>query len=176
MSEVRRTTPDETYFITLTLMGWIDLFTRESYKKILVESLDYCQKKEGLEIFAYVIMSNHIHLICRRRDKNLSELLGRFKGFTAKALLKQIEVDPSESRKEWMQVLFHKFAIERTGYSRFHLWNYSNHPTLLYSNVVIDQKVEYIHNNPVRAGIVKEAHHYLYSSACENSPLTVLEF
>ena len=176
MSEFRKTGPDETYFITLTVMGWKDLFTRESYKKILVENLDYCQKNEGLEIFAYVIMSNHLHLVCRRRDKNLSELLGRFKGYTSKALLNQIIVDPNESRKEWMLDLFHKFALNRIGYSRYRLWNYSNYPILLYSNKVIDQKVEYIHNNPVRAGIVREAQDYIYSSACESSPLVVCEF
>lgn len=175
MSELRKTSPDDIYFITLTIIAWVDLFNRESYKRILVENLDYCQKNEGLEIFAYVIMSNHLHLVCRRRDKDLTEMIGRFKGFTSKTMLNQIINDPKESRKEWLLNLFHQNALKRSGFSCYRLWNYTNHPTLLYSNKVIDQKIDYIHNNPVRAGIVDEAQHYIFSSACENSPLKVYD-
>ena len=63
MSEYRKTTPDELFFVTLTVMGWIDLFTRAIYKDIIVRNLQYCQKKEKLEIFCYVIMTNHLHMI-----------------------------------------------------------------------------------------------------------------
>jgi putative transposase len=102
MSEFRQTTPDDTYFITLTITGWIDLFSKKSYKDIVVESLKYCQKSEQLEIFCYVIMPSHLHMICRRLDNDLNELLGRFKSYTSKMLLREIESSGNESRKEWL--------------------------------------------------------------------------
>src|SRR5690606_6471625 len=112
MSEYRKTTPNELYYITLTVVDWIDLFSRRTYKDILVENLDYCQQKEGLEIFSYVIMTNHIHMICRRLDKDLNELLGRFKSYTSKVMLKEIEDNPNESRKEWLLNQFRYAAIK----------------------------------------------------------------
>lgn len=71
MSENKKTTPDDLYFVTLTVVDWINLFDRQVYKNIIVDNLNYCVEKEGLDIYAYVIMSNHLHMICRRRDKDL---------------------------------------------------------------------------------------------------------
>ncbi|MEN8122608.1 MAG: hypothetical protein ABFS35_19860 [Bacteroidota bacterium] len=48
------------YFLTFQIVGWVDIFTRKTYRDIAIESLIYCQKNKGLEVFAYVIMSNHI--------------------------------------------------------------------------------------------------------------------
>ncbi len=175
MSEYRKTTVGELYFVTLTVAGWVDVFTRKDYKDILVENLKYCQEKEGLEIFAYVIMTNHMHLIARRQEGDLTELLGRFKSYTAKKIITAIEANPEESRKEWLLYLFNHFAKTNTQYSKYHFWNYTNYPVLLCTNAVIDQKVEYIHQNPVRAGIVTEPEYYTYSSACADSPLVVSE-
>ena len=92
MRETRKTTPDDLYFVTLRVVGWVDLFSRETYKNIWVENLQHCQEKENLELYAYVIMSNHLHLVCRRRELDLKELLGRFKGFTSKSFIKEIEL------------------------------------------------------------------------------------
>ena len=78
MSEYRKTYAGDLYFVTLSVVGWIDVFSRRDYKDILVENLGYCQQREGLEIYAYVIMTNHLHLIARRQDEALTELLGRF--------------------------------------------------------------------------------------------------
>jgi len=176
MSEFRITTPDELYFVTLTTVGWVDVFTRNDYKNILVENLAYCQLNENLEIYSYVIMSNHIHMICRRQDKDLNELLGRFKSYSAKQIIKAIENNPQESRKEWLLYLFNYFAKANNQYSKNHFWQYTNHPVLLYSNDVIKQKMDYIHSNPVRAGLVNEPENYIYSSANIFSPLKVIQF
>jgi REP element-mobilizing transposase RayT len=176
MSEFRITTPDELYFVTLTTVGWVDVFTRIDYKNILVENLAYCQLNENLEIYSYVIMSNHIHIICRRLDKDLNELLGRFKSYSAKQIIKAIENNPQESRKEWLLYLFNYFAKANKQYSKNHFWQYTTHPVLLYSNDVIKQKIDYIHNNPVRAGLVNEPENYIYSSANIYSPLKVIQF
>jgi putative transposase len=82
---------EATYFLTLTVVYWIDLFTRIRYKEIVTDSLAYCSKNKGLEIFARVVMSNHIHLICRSTgETNLSEIIRDFKKFTSKALIQAI--------------------------------------------------------------------------------------
>lgn len=175
MSELRKTTPDDLYFVTLSIVGWIDLFAREIYKDIVISNLKYCQEKERLGIFAYVIMSNHLHLVCQRRDEDLKELLGRFKGYTSKLFLKEIGTNVQESRKEWLLELFRQYTKGNMQNSTFHIWDYTDHPIALYSNKVIEQKIHYIHQNPVRAGLVTEAQYYKYSSACFDSLLKVLE-
>jgi putative transposase len=175
MSELRKASAFNMYFVTLTVCGWTDLFTRNIYRDIIVRNLQHCREKEGLQIFCYVLMSNHLHMICNRTDDDLTELLGRFKSFTSKELLQAIEDNPQESRKEWLLHQFEFFAKANKQYSKHHLWQYTSHPVLLYSPEVKRQKRDYIHLNPVRAGIVTEPGAYLYSSACEDSPLKVLQ-
>jgi len=175
MSQFRKTSPDDLYFVTLTVVGWIDVFTRTDYKNILVDNFSYCQKKEQLELFAYVIMPNHIHLIARRQDKDLNELLGRFKSYTAKKIIQAIETNPQESRKEWLLNLLQHFAAQNKQYRNFQFWQYRHHPTLLDSPEMVQQKIEYIHLNPVRAVIVTEPESYVFSSACPDSPLAIME-
>jgi putative transposase len=175
MSEFRKTSANDLYFVTLTIVGWVNLFDREIYKQIIVDNLSYCQEKEHLEIFSYVIMSNQIHLICRRIDNYLNELLGRFKSYTSKQFIKEIKDNPRESRKEWLLKNFEDNAKRNKQYSNFHIWQYTSHPVYLYSIDFIKQKINYIHQNPVRAGYVNEAEHYKYSSANIESPLKSLE-
>lgn len=71
------------YFLTLTTVGWIDIFTRAIYRDILVESLNYCIKEKGLVVYGYVIMSNHIHLIAQSESEtqSLSDIIRDFKSF-----------------------------------------------------------------------------------------------
>lgn len=175
MSEFRKTSSDDLYFVTLTVVDWINLFDREEYKIILVDNLNYCVEHEGLEIFAYVIMSNHFHMVRRRNNHDLKELLGRFKSYTSKVLLNAITENNQESRQDWLLSMFHKAAIKNKQYSNYHLWQYTDHPVYLYSGDVIDQKIEYIHHNPVKAGYVLEPQHYKYSSACIDSPIKLAE-
>ncbi len=175
MSQFRKTTPNDTYFITLTLVGWINLFDREVYKEIIVKNLQYCQDNEKLEIFAYVIMSNHIHMVCRRIDRDLNELVGRFKSFTAKEFINEININPKESRSYWLLNLFKHFATLGNQFKEYRLWKSNNQPTLISNQAMLDQKINYIHENPVRAGIVTEPQFYKYSSACFESPLKTLE-
>ena len=175
MSEYRKTYPGGLFFVTLSVVGWIDVFERECYKEILADNLIHCQKNEGLELFAYVIMSSHLHMIASRGDDDLGELLGRFKSYTAKKILKLIEENPEESRKDWLLHLFRYFAKHKKQYDNYHFWQYTNHPVELFTAEVIDQKVDYIHQNPVSAGIVTEPQFYKWSSACPDSPVRVLE-
>ena len=149
------------YFISFAVQNWIDLFTRNEYRDILVENLYYCQRNKGLEIFAYCIMTNHVHLVIRANGKqSLPDILRDFKSYSAKGLIKAIKDHPKESRREWFLDKF--WNITENGYR---VWRGDNKPIELCSNFVIDQKIEYIHNNPVKAGIVIRAEAFVYSSA-----------
>ena len=107
------------------------------------------------------IMTNHIHLIVRAEDGHLLQnILRDFKKFTCKTIIKAIYENPYESRKEWL--LKHFTTTE--GY-RF--WQTGNRPIELWSNKVINQKLEYLHRNPVEKGLVFRAEDYVYSSASD---------
>lgn len=153
--------PDGVYFVSFAVHNWVDVFTRNEYKNILVENLAYCQKHKGLEIFAWCIMTNHVHLIVRAQEGFLlPDIFRDFKKFTSKAIVKAIVENQGESRKEWLLTQFKT----PEGY-RF--WNPENHPIEIWSNAVIDQKLDYIHQNPVEAGLVFRPEHYMYSSAAD---------
>ena len=155
-----------THYLTLTIVGWADVFTRKTYKDIIIESMAYCQKEKGLIIYAYVIMSNHLHLIAaaKAESKGLSAILGDFKRHTAKQILKNTKTQP-ESRREWLLNIFAYHAKYNSNNSNYQVWLQHNRPIELISPKWIKQKLNYIHQNPVRAGLVAESHHYLYSSA-----------
>jgi putative transposase len=154
------------HYLTLTIVGWIDVFSREIYKKEIIKSLQYCQQNKGLIIYAYVIMSNHLHMIIKAEEPNkLSDVLRDFKKFTSNTIIAFIENNKLESRKEWMLKLFKYYAKFNKNNSIYQLWIQDNKPIELTSPQWIKQKLDYIHLNPVRAGIVLQSEDYIYSSA-----------
>ena len=96
------------HFVTFTVHQWVDVFTRNEYKDILLESLRFCQERKGLEIYAWVIMTNHIHLIISSREGNLSDIIRDFKKYTSTQVIKAIEQNLRESRKKWLLWLLKK--------------------------------------------------------------------
>lgn len=153
------------YFVTFSVVNWIDAFTRREYKDILLDSLRYCMLNKGLEIYAWVIMSNHVHLIIGTKDKPMEDILRDIKRHTSKKIVEAINENSQESRKEWMMKLFEKAGRENPNNEYFQFWQQGNHPIELWSSKVIDQKLDCLHNNPVVAGWVDEPEHYLHSSA-----------
>jgi len=166
---------NELFFVTLTIVDWIDIFTRQVYFDFIIKNLDYCQKKKGLEVYEYVIMTNHIHMICLGNNVPLSDILRDFKTFTSKELIKLLQDSPDESRKRWMLTAFEKAGKNNVLNKKYQVWQNFNFPTLLDSPFLIDQKTNYIHMNPVVAGFVSEPYEYYYSSANPNSPLNIFE-
>ncbi len=155
---------DAAHFLTMTVVEWLDVFSREENKILLCESLNYCTEKKGLEIYAYVIMSNHIHLLARARERNLSDIVRDFKKFTSGKLISKIRRG-RESRKEWMlEILTKKTKVENQK-STMQLWQYENHPIEIYSPKWTKEKIQYIHFNPVEEGVVQKPENYKYSSA-----------
>jgi REP element-mobilizing transposase RayT len=153
-----------THFLTHSIVDWVDVFSRKNYRDIVIESLDYCVKNKGLKLYAYVIMTNHIHLIARSETGKLSDTIRDYKKFTANAILDAIKAEP-ESRREWMLHRFSWNAAHTTRNRSFQVWTHDNHPETVYSQDFFNQKLNYIHQNPVRAGWVELPEEYLYSSA-----------
>ena len=174
MSELRKANTGYPYFITLTVVGWIDVFTRQCYCDKIIESLTYCTANKGLELYAYVIMPSHIHLIARSATETLNQILRDFKSFTAKEIIAMVENQQGESRKDWLLHMFKYHANFHKQNSIYMFWQKTNHPIELNYPEIIDQKMEYIHNNPVEAGYVIDPSSWYYSSACVQSPLKVL--
>ncbi len=156
------------YFLTFTVIGWIDVFTRKEYKIEVVNSLNYCIQNKGLRVFAWCIMSNHIHLIASAKDGyKLSEIIRDFKKFTAKQIIKMIETEP-ESRKEWMLNQFKYAGRNLKRIKKYKFWKDDNHAIQLESHMM-QGRLDYIHRNPVQAMMVEEPEHYLFSSARDYS-------
>jgi len=152
-------------YLTLTVVGWIDIFSRKKYRNLVIESLKYCINHKGLHVHGYVIMTNHIHLVVSASGKQtLSEVIGNFKSFIATSILKYLPKS-NESRREWLMYMFGFFAKKNHRPSAHQFWQTDNHPIDLYTKRVTQQKLNYIHNNPVRTNWVVMAQHYVYSSA-----------
>ncbi|WP_109833243.1 REP-associated tyrosine transposase [Reichenbachiella versicolor] len=153
------------YFVTFTIVGWVDLFIRNDYRECIIDSLQYCTLHKGLNVHAYVIMTSHVHLIVSTEEgHDLIATIRDFKKFTSKALVKLIREIP-ESRREWM---LKKFSYEAARKQRGHeyiLWKEGYHAKQIETNDFLDQKLEYLHQNPVVGGFVSNPEEYLYSSA-----------
>lgn len=122
------------HFVTFTTVGWIDIFTRKIYKDILIENLKYCQENKGLIIHAYVIMSNHLHLIIRTEiRRGLSSVIRDFKAYSARRMIDEIEGSKTESRREWMMRMFKYYAKYNSNNQNYQLWKQNNHPIELIS-------------------------------------------
>ncbi|MBT9393431.1 transposase [Hymenobacter sp. NST-14] len=174
MSELRKTYPGGLFFLTLTVVGWVDVFIRPQYTQIIIDSLRYCQQHKGLELYAYVVMSSHIHLIAARTEGNLSDVLRDLKAHTTRQLLKAIAENEHESRREWMMRLFAHYARPQRQNEQYMFWQKTTFPIALWTPAVIQQKADYIHNNPVAAGLVTAPEHYPLSSASYFSPLQMM--
>lgn len=161
----KATTTEEAYFLTITTVGWIDVFTRLNQKYVILNALNYCQQHKGLELYAYCIMSSHVHLFCKAIDgKLLSEIIRDFKKFTAKKIIQTIIEEP-ESRREWMLKYFRKACDHLKRDQEYKVWQDGYHAEHIFSNSFIKQKIEYIHNNPVKEKIVALPEDYYFSSA-----------
>ena len=153
------------YFISFATVYWIDVFTRDVYFSIITSSLDYCRKNKGMEIYGYCIMPSHIHLIFRSAEADPSGLIRDFKGFTSRKMLKTIEQNAQESRREWLMWMFEKAGKKNSNVKNQQFWQQNNKPIELWSLKVFEQKLNYIHNNPVISGFVTDPVDWKYSSA-----------
>lgn len=155
------------HFVTFTTVGWVDVFTRELYKEIFIDSLRFCQQLKELVLHAWVIMPNHVHLIISSNTTRLEFIVRDIKKFTSKKIITAISENRSESRKEWMLNLFGYAGRSNANNKDFQFWKQEYHPVELNTNEKTRQRVDYLHENPVKAGLVWDPWHYKYSSAID---------
>lgn len=156
---------EQLYFVSFSVVYWIDVFIRSEYKDELLDSLRYCQKEKGLEVYAWCIMTSHVHLIIGTNDRKIEDILRDFKSYTSTRLRKMIAEHPQESRKEWMLWLMERAGKKNGNNKGFQFWQQDNHPIELWDNYMKEQKLDYLHQNPVESGFVSSAEDYLYCSA-----------
>lgn len=153
------------HFVSFAVVEWVDVFTRKIYCDIIIDSIRLCQKEKGLIVYSWCLMSNHIHLVIAAKENNTSDILRDFKKYTSKQIIEAIQHNQQESRREWMLNIFEKAGSANSRNKTYQFWRQDNQPKELFSEGFIKQKLDYIHNNPVEAGMVENAEDYLYSSA-----------
>ena len=164
-TKYKATTIGDVYFVTITTVGWIDVFTRLRQKYVLINALKHCQKERDLEIYGYCIMSNHLHMICKASKREpLASVIRDFKKFTSKKIVQTIIAFP-ESRREWMLNYFKQACMHLKRNQHFKVWQNGYHAEHIYSSKFIKQKLNYIHQNPVVNRIVSCPEDYIFSSA-----------
>ena len=145
------------YFVTFTVINWIDIFIRDEYRNVFLESVQYCQKNKGLEVYAWCIMTSHIHMILGTKGENrLEDIIRDLKSFTSRRIRKLLENKEKvgESRRGWIFSMMNQAGIKNGNNKDFQFWQQHSHPIELSTNSLLDQKLDYIHNNPVKAGFV----------------------
>ena len=158
----------EVYFVTDTVVDWVDIFTRPLYKHIIIDSLSYCQKEKGLLIYAWVLMTNHLHMIVGRKGENkVSDIMRDFKKFTSKEIIRILLVEPTESRRDWILNRFEYAGKNDKKIKNYRFWQEGNDAQGIFLNDYFNQKLNYIHENPVKAEIVNRPEDYRYSSAID---------
>ena len=149
---------DRAYFLTFTIIEWIDVFTSRKYFDSLINALKFYQKELNIRIFGYVIMSNHIHLLAQCKD--MIRFIKGFKSYTTKEIKKLLQND----NRKYLFKLLKDSKINRNR-QKFQIWESKNWPELVESEGFFNQKINYIHENPVIKGYVDKEEDWLYSSA-----------
>jgi REP element-mobilizing transposase RayT len=144
------------------------VFSRKIYSDIFLESLKFCQEQKGLKVHAWCIMTNHIHLILSTNGiKRLSDVIRDLKKFSSNAIIDAIKNNPKESRKRWMLWIFKKAGEFNGRNTNYQFWQQNNHPVECSTKEILSSRMKYLHENPVRAGIVRFEQDYLYSSGID---------
>jgi len=150
--------PELPHFVTLTVLHWIPVFTRPDTVNILLDSLRFLSR-EGLKVYAWVVLENHCHLVLQ--SQALDRDIARVKSFSARKIIQYL------SERHICQILdqlaFYKKAHK--GDRAYQFWQEGVHPELIQNDAMMRQKIDYIHQNPVKRGYVDEAEHWRYSSA-----------
>ena len=169
--------PEYTYFFTLRVAAWTDVFIRQEYREIITESLQFSIQNKGLRIYAFCLMTNHLHMIASGENRqNIAKLVREFKSFTGKQLLNTIETNPSESRRAWLTERFRFFARTLAQDTSRQFWDRNSYPVAVESDWFFEQKRHYIEENPVRAGFVLRAKDWAHSSANPDCPISIVRY
>ncbi|MGH7983482.1 MAG: REP-associated tyrosine transposase [Candidatus Udaeobacter sp.] len=158
-SRYRVNATEQAHFVTSTVVRWLPIFTTARRCDVVVEALDYCRTHKGLDIYAWVILDNHFHAIVSAPD--LPRVIADLKRHTARRLLELLQ----EEKADWLlhQLRYHRAAHKSE--SEYQLWQEGYHPQSISTDTIMLQKLEYLHNNPVKRGLVASPEDWRYSSA-----------
>jgi putative transposase len=157
------------YFLTLSVVDWVDVFIRPAYKNIIVDTLNFFAEKKELIIYSWCLMSNHLHILAKLPETyQLPVLLREFKRISSKEIFAALddELEP-ECRRGWMMQRFQSPVGVTRHIGKYHFWQDGNHPVLIKDEepASILHQINFIHENPVRCLIVDKPESYIYSSA-----------
>jgi REP element-mobilizing transposase RayT len=150
---------DRPYFMTCTIVGWLPVFTRPEAVNLIYDSWRFLKEDSQFNLFAYVILENHLHLVASSPD--LPSDMQRFKSYTARTVIDLL--DQRGAQVLLRQLKAHKLRHKKS--SEYQVWQEGSHPQQIQGPEMMLQKIEYIHNNPVERGYVDEPLHWRYSSA-----------
>jgi REP element-mobilizing transposase RayT len=157
------------YFVTFAVVEWVDVFTRDDYRNIFVESVKHCIANKGLIVHGWVLMTNHVHMLISLQQNgvgsSLSDVMRDMKKFTAMQIIKSIKENRQESRREWMMAIFESAGRRNSNNTMYQFWQQDNHPIAVKDYAHYSKMLEYIHENAVVAGFVNTATAYPWSSA-----------
>ena len=147
------------YFITTTVLDFEKVFSfGNKYYEIVISNLKQQLNQYQTSLYAYVLMPNHFHLIVHTPvGKSLSDFMRDLKKYSSIQIKEELEND---GKQEFINILMMK-----SGFGGYKLWMDRFDDVILYTDKVIQTKVDYIHNNPVKAGLVKMVTDWKYSSA-----------
>src|SRR5690606_21755808 len=144
-------------FFTATILNWNKLLKPESHKMIIIESLVYLVRSERVIVYGYVIMDNHLHIIWKLTlFYSLKHTQLSFMKFTAQRIKRDLETHHRDVLK-----MFLVASKDRT----YQFWQRNALCVDLYSDAIIEEKLQYIHQNPVKAGLSVNTFDYKFSSA-----------
>lgn len=144
-------------FLTVTCLEWKHILNRDRFKNIVTESLTYLCSAKRINVYGFVIMSNHFHLIWQiLGEHKRADVQRDFLKYTGQQILKVMDIEKSELLNELLVN-----AKDR----RYQVWERNSLGIPLWTPEVFEQKLDYIHNNPVKAGLCKFPEDYKYSSA-----------
>ena len=150
---------DQPHFMTFTIVEWLPLFSNPDIVEIIFDSLRFVQRERGFVIFAYVILENHMHMIASCSD--LRKTIKEFKSYTATEIVTYLKENKARSVLDMLR----RAKLSHKTESIHQVWQEGSHPEQIISEEMMRQKIEYIHNNPVKRGYVDESEHWRYSSA-----------
>jgi putative transposase len=156
------------HFVTCTIVNWLPLFGSPPIAQIVLDSWRFLQENQRIELYAYVIMEDHVHLIAAADD--LAKEIGDFKSFTARQIVDWLQDRGASQVLDQLACLKLAHKTDR----QFQVWQEGSHPEMIQGEAMMRQKAEYIHNNPVKRGYVDEPIHWRYSSARNYAGLTGL--
>jgi REP element-mobilizing transposase RayT len=161
--------PKDCSYLTFNVVDWIDVFIRPTYKQIVVDALNYCIETKKFTVYAWCLMTNHLHMLARAQDgSGLAMIEKEFKRYTTTKILEAIDIEP-DLRRSWMLQRFEGCSLSLKKIEKFQLWQSCTNPAFIDFKQVykLQERVLYIHENPVRDGIVSSPEHYIYSSATD---------